>query len=482
MTPLWTVDTVAGALGTTFRGEGAPAFTGVSIDSRSVNPGDLFFALRGERLDGHAYVGAALEAGAAAVVVADPSCVPAGGACFVVDDTQAALEALARAARTRFGGKVVGLTGSVGKTSTKEMLRTAIEVGCQLRVHASDGNLNNHIGVPLSLARMPEDADVAVFEMGMNHAGEISALSRLVRPDVALVTTISPAHLAFFRDLDAIADAKAEIFDGLESGGTAVLGRDGRYYERLRERALKNDAWYIVSFGESPYANVRMMDYALGAGRVDVTVSAEGRPISYSMPVEGVQWVCNSMASLAVIRALNLSLEDAARGLASVSAPAGRGLRHCLALPSGEGTFQLVDESYNANPDSMDAAIATLSMLPVGPTGRRIAVLGDMLELGEQENALHERLARQVAERDIDLVFATGPLMARLFEALPERLRGQHTAAPELLMAPLVAALRDGDVVTLKGSHGSGVWKIAAALLETCEPRTATGAPAAPQS
>lgn len=462
--PLWTRSDLAGVLGLCPPNTPVPDVTGVSIDTRSLQAGDLFVALSGERTDGHDHVTAAFKAGAAAALVSRPVSGAPQDRLLIVPDVMVALCALARAARTRFEGRLVGLTGSVGKTSTKEMLKLALEKGLGLTVHATVGNLNNHIGVPLTLARMPRKAEVAVIEMGMNHAGEIADLTRLARPHVALITTISPAHLEFFDGLEAIARAKAEILDGLEPGGLAVLNRDGPFFDLLCACATRHAPRQVIRFGTDPQADIRLVDYTLDAGRSRVVIETPEGALSYDLPVEGLPWILNSLGVMAVVQALGFSLQGATKGFSHLVAPNGRGRRQTIRLENGV-TFQLIDESYNASPDSVAAALATLAIVAPQKDGRRIAVLGDMLELGPQEIHLHTILARSVVDHGIDVVYTVGFRMAHLFDALPADRRGVKTPDAHAMGDILKNAVRDGDVMMIKGSHASHVYRLVDHLL-----------------
>ncbi|WP_413206174.1 UDP-N-acetylmuramoyl-tripeptide--D-alanyl-D-alanine ligase [Rhodospirillum sp. A1_3_36] len=456
---LWTAVSAAAALGVPARGSWSA--TGVSIDSRDVVQGDLFIALVGPRFDAHDYVTQALNQGAVAAIVskpvegADPNCL------ISVADTNEALWTLGRAARARFDGKVVGITGSVGKTGTKEMVTLAL--GVFGRVHATLGNLNNHFGVPLTLARLPVEADYAVIEMGMSAPGEITSLSQLARPHVALITTIAPAHLEFFTGVEQIADAKAEILEGLEPGGVAVFNRDNRFYEHLCRVARNKGINRLLGFGQHIAAEARLLDCAVDGEGTAVFALVGDRAFAFRMPVEGRHWAQNALGALAVVDALGLDPEQAARGLLSLSAPEGRGLRHRVSLACGE--IQVIDESYNASPVSMVAALETLAQARTGPRGRRIAVVGDMLELGPDGPALHAALAKTVLDRGIDLVHTPGPLASHLWEALPVAKRGANADSADVLVPLLLADLQPGDVVMVKGSKGSKVSRVVEALL-----------------
>ncbi|MGE0723358.1 MAG: UDP-N-acetylmuramoylalanyl-D-glutamyl-2,6-diaminopimelate--D-alanyl-D-alanine ligase [Alphaproteobacteria bacterium] len=460
--PLWTRDQVAGAVGGRPHGADWRA-AGVSIDSRTVGAGDLFVALSGPTFDGHDFVADALARGAAAAIVQR---VPAGVAddapLVVVDDTLAALTALGRAGRDRTGARVVAVTGSVGKTGTKEALRLGLSV--QARTAASAASLNNHWGLPLSLARVPADAAYVVQEIGMNHAGEIAALAPIARPDVAVITTIEPVHIEFFPSVEAIADAKAEIFLGMAANGTAVLNRDNPHFERLAGHARAQRIHRILDFGADARCFARLIHVDLMATCSAVTAVVAGRRFDYSIGVPGRHWVTNSLAVLAAVHALGADVGIAAAQLAKLSGLAGRGARHSVALPDGS-TFTLIDESYNANPASVRAAIDVLAATRPGPGGRRIAVLGDMRELGDFAPRAHLALVEPLIAGKIDLVLCCGPHMSQLHAALPAAMRGGHqSTAAEL--APIAAALvRPGDVVTVKGSLGTGMAPIVKRLL-----------------
>ena len=469
MSALWTAEAVAAATGG--RTDGGWVASDVSIDTRTLAPGDLFVALTGPNRDGHAFVAAALDRGAAGALV---SRVPEGAfdpaGLVLVRDTRAALEGLGRWGRARTGAQVVGITGSVGKTGTKEALRHAL--ARQGPTHASAASHNNHWGVPLSLARLPERVAFGVFELGMNHAGEIRALTALVRPHVAVITTVAAAHLEFFPSVAAIADAKCEIFEGLVPGGTAVLDRDNEHFARTRRHAEASPAARIVTFGAHAEADWRLADLTPGAdGSEVVAVRRGGGPrIAYRLGTPGRHVALNSLAVLAAVEALGADPALAARALRDLRPPAGRGERRSLALPGG-GRVTLLDESYNANPASMAAAIAVLGQQR--PAGRRVAVLGDMLELGPRAPELHAGLAGPLAAAGVDLVLTCGPLMAALHAALPAPRRGGHAEDSAGLAVVAREAVRPGDVVLVKGSLGSRMARVVEALAAPA------GAPAA---
>jgi UDP-N-acetylmuramoyl-tripeptide--D-alanyl-D-alanine ligase len=460
MTTLWTSDDAAAATGG--RNTGAWQASGVSIDSRSVESGDLFVALAGPKFDGHDFVAGALaRGGAAALVSKQPPKLEPNAKLLMVGDTQAALEALGRAARARMRGRVIAVTGSVGKTGTKEALKAAL--ARQGRAFASSGSLNNHWGVPLSLSRLPPNADYGIFELGMNHPGEIDALVRMVRPHIAVITTIEPVHLGFFASVEAIADAKAEIFNAVEPGGAAVLNRDNPHFVRLAKAAQAHGIARIIGFGEHPDAAVRLIDCELHPDASVVTAAVMGEVIDYSLGLPGRHWVMNSLAVLATVHAAGGDIAAAAAALATLAPLAGRGQRH--AIPLASSSFTLIDESYNASPASMRAAFSVLAGTEPGTDGRRIAVLGDMLELGAESARLHAALAQPLVEAGIDLVFTLGNEMRALDESLPAAQRGGHADTVDELATLLGRRLRAGDVVTIKGSHGSKLYELVARLL-----------------
>jgi UDP-N-acetylmuramoyl-tripeptide--D-alanyl-D-alanine ligase len=460
--PLWSVEAMARAMGAAPTGPLPSAVTGISIDSRSLARGEAFFAISGENRDGHDFVAAALAAGAGlAVVAADKRAdFPTQAPLLVVADVLAALCDLARAARARSPAKFIGVTGSVGKTSTKEALRLAL--GADGETHASVASYNNHWGVPLSLARCPQSARYAVLEIGMNHAGEIAALAPLARPHVAIITTIEPVHLEFFGSLAAIADAKAEIFSALEPGGAAVINRDNPQFARLRAHARDVGVGRIVSFGEHARADARLIKSSLHPDCSTVKARILGTDLAYKVGAPGRHVVHNSLAVLAAATLVGADLALAALALAQLQPAAGRGSR--VTLETRDGAALLIDESYNANPASMRAALALLGQAEIGPRGRRIAVIGDMLELGARGADLHREMLEPVKAYGIDLVFCCGPLMHALWEALPSERRGGYAETSALLEPQVLAALRAGDTVMVKGSLGSRMGPIVKAL------------------
>jgi UDP-N-acetylmuramoyl-tripeptide--D-alanyl-D-alanine ligase len=460
--PLWTIETMAAAMRARREGALPESVRGISIDSRSIGPSEAFFAIKGDNRDGHDFVNDALQGGAAlAVVAADRrGQFPKDAPLLVVPDVLESLRDLARAARARLKAKVIGVTGSVGKTGTKEALRLALSR--EGETHASVASYNNHWGVPLSLARCPESARFAVFEMGMNHAGEIEPLTRMVRPHVAIVTTVEPVHLEFFPSIEGIADAKAEIFLGLEPDGAAVINRDNPQYERLRQKAKAARVARIVAFGEHADADVRVLQFSLHADCSVVHASVFGAEVTYKLGAPGKHLIWNSLAVLAAAALVDADLALAALALTELKPATGRGARIMLGLPGGNA--ELIDESYNANPASMQAALALLGQAAIGPRGRRIAILGDMLELGADGEKLHRELAQAVVGNDVDLVFCSGPLMQHLWQALPSERRGGYAETSSALESSVLAEVQPGDALMVKGSLGSRMGPLVKAL------------------
>ncbi len=457
--PLWSGLALVGALQARISGSLAREATGVSIDTRTLQPGDLFVAIKGEARDGHDFVRAAFEKGAAAAVIDEAHAQELAGAgpLFVVKDVQRSLELLGMRARDRSAAFIAAITGSVGKTSTKDMTRLMLShFGA---THASTASYNNHWGVPLTLARMPASSRFGVFELGMNHAGEISGLVAQVRPHVAVVTKVAAVHLEHFDSVEAIADAKAEIFSGLE-GGVAVINRDDDHYQRLADAAAVH-AGHVLDFGETEGAQARLLSYKQIDEGCEVEAEILGRPLTYRIGAPGKHIALNSLAALLIAVAFDLDLEKAAASLAEFAPPTGRGQRETLVAE--HGPFTLIDESYNANPTSMRAALDLLGATSPGVGGRRIAVLGDMLELGPQGAELHAELAPDLMRNNVDMLFTAGPLTQRLYYAAPEAMRAAHRATAMELEEAVLAAIRSGDVVMVKGSNGSRMSRIVAA-------------------
>ncbi len=455
MTPLWTSSAIADATQGTASADFA--VTGVAFDSREIGPGDLFIAMKGEATDGHRFAGKAVEAGAAGLLVSEPVEAPH----VRVADTMQALNDLGRAARARTDAKIVAVTGSVGKTTTKETLYAALERGAPDRVHRSVKSYNNHTGVPLSLARMPADTRFGVFEMGMNHAGEIRALAGLARPHIAVVTTIAAAHIEHLGSMEAIADAKAEIFEGLEPGGTAVIPFDSPYCSRLRKAAEDHGA-RVVTFGMGEGADVRSLYFVPVSGATMVTARVHEAQLSFTIAQPGEHMVANALAVLAAVDAAGGDLGLAALALAELGGLKGRGERHKVRVDGGEAL--LIDESYNANPASMEATLAMLGAEAVA--GRRIAVLGTMRELGAHAEAAHAALAQPVAAAKVDCAILVGEEMEPLARALPPSIEKAQVEDSEAATEALRALLKPGDAVLVKGSNAIGLSRLVEALVE----------------
>jgi UDP-N-acetylmuramoyl-tripeptide--D-alanyl-D-alanine ligase len=461
MSALWTLEAMVAAMHAEPAGNLPANLTGISIDSRTLAKGDAFFAIEGENRDGHDFVENAMKAGAGLAVVASSQRGRfAGAPLLVVPDVLDAMRDLARAARARTHARVIAVTGSVGKTGTKDALRLALSADGE--TYASVASYNNHWGVPLSLARCPAGAKYAVFEIGMNHAGEITPLTKLVRPVVAIVTGIEPVHLEYFGSLDKIADAKAEIFTGVEPAGAVVLNRDNPQYPRLLAAAEAAHIDRVVSFGEHEGADSRLLRVSLHPDCSTVEARILGHVVTYRLGAPGRHLVLNSLAVLAAASLAGADLALSALALNDLKPASGRGARAVLTVPGGNAL--LIDESYNANPASMRAAIAVLGQASIGKHSRRIAVLGDMLELGASGAELHRALAAAIEAAQIDLVFCSGPLMHALWEALPSRARGGYAETGAALEPIVLGAIQAGDVVMVKGSLGSKMGPIVKAL------------------
>jgi UDP-N-acetylmuramoyl-tripeptide--D-alanyl-D-alanine ligase len=477
MTALWTSEQAAVAT----RGAATAPWkaNGVSIDSRSLNSGDLFIAIRGPNHDGSRFVNSALERGAAAAMVSGDFAANANAPLLIVKDTTTGLEDLGRTARNRGHAKIIGVTGSMGKTGAKEAL--ALVLGRQGPTSATQGNLNNQWGLPLSLARMPAETRYGVFEMGMNHPGEIDMLSRLARPNVAIITNVDAVHLEYFESETAIAAAKAEIFAGMDADGIAILNRDNKYFDQLRNAALAANVTDIRTFGAHADATSRLIAATVRGDHSDVTAQIDGEILRYTVGAPGHHWVQNSLAVLAAVSALDADVVKAAEALADLRPLPGRGARTTIETPSG--SILLIDESYNASPTSMCAALSVLGTADARPKGRRIAVLGDMLELGPDSSALHAGLVDAVTSNNIDLVFTVGSDMAHLTAAIPSKLLACHADSSAEIVAPLLQVVSPGDVVMVKGSLGSRMAVVVDALLAQGQPdQTAADQTAAGQT
>ena len=453
MTPLWTARAIAAATG----GSASADFTvqGVAFDSREVTKGDLFVAMRGEATDGHKFIDNAIAAGAAGIVCETAIDHPR----ILVTDSVAALNALGAASRARSHGRIIGVTGSAGKTGTKEALFAALDRFRPGKAHRSVKSYNNHVGVPLSLARMPSTADYGVFEMGMNHAGELAELTRMVRPHVAIVTTIAPAHMEYFGSEEAIADAKGEIFEGLEPGGTAILPFDSPHYAQLRAKAEQHAA-HIVSFGLGEGADVRAVDWLSdGQGGSLVTAQVQEALLCFTISQAGAHWVSNALAVLAAVKAVGGDLPAAGLAFAEMGGLAGRGARHRITIPGGD--LLLIDESYNANPASM---AVTIEQLGRESAGRRVAILGAMKELGPDGEAYHAALAAPLVAARVQFALLVGEEMAPLAKALEGRIDFAHVADHAAAKARLGDLIRAGDAVLIKGSNSVGLSHLVTAL------------------
>jgi UDP-N-acetylmuramoyl-tripeptide--D-alanyl-D-alanine ligase len=454
---LWASTDIATATG----GAASAAFdvSGVTFDSREVGQGDLFVALTGETTDGHKFLDQAFDRGAAGAIVSQDTRHPN----VRVPDTFVALEALAKASRARTSARIVGITGSAGKTGTKEALFAALDRSPAKSAHRSVKSYNNHTGVPLSLARMPADSDYGVFEMGMNHPGELAHLTTLVRPHVAIITAIAPAHAAFFPDESAIADAKGEIFQGLEPGGVAIIPYDSPHRERLAAAAAPHAA-RTVTFGIDEDADVRAIEAVKAAnGGTFVTARIGERELSYTVSQPGQHWISNSLAVLAAVDAVGGDLALAGLALADLGGLAGRGARFWVEAGAGEsrGRALVIDEAYNANPASMRV---TLAVLGEQTATRRIAMLGEMRELGEKSDEYHAALAGPVRDAGVQLVILVGEKMKPLAEALEGQVEIVHVSDAAAARDRLTATLEAGDAVLIKGSNGVGLSAVVAAL------------------
>lgn len=449
MSLLWTSDEIAAATG----GVASARFevTGVTFDSREVGPGDLFVAMPGSVRDGHDFLGDAFAAGASGAIVSRP----ANGPHVLVDDVAAALEALGRASRERCRATIIGVTGSVGKTSTKEALFAALDRNRPGRVHRSVKSYNNHTGVPLSLARMPRDAEFAIFEMGMNHSGEIRRLTKQVRPNVAIITAIAPAHIENLGSEEAIADAKAEILEGLEPDGVAILPNDTAHRDRL-VKAARRRADRIITFGTGD-ADVHAI-HAVSAETGGSLISAAllERELTFTISQRGEHWVSNALAVLAAVEAVGEDVAVAALALADLGGLKGRGERHRLEIDGGE--LLLIDESYNANPASMAATLKSLGA--EREAKRRIAVLGPMRELGEHSAELHAGLAGSIRDAEVDRLILIGDEMRPLAEKIVGTISFDLVGNVEEATQSLMQMVRPGDAVLVKASNSVGLARL----------------------
>jgi UDP-N-acetylmuramoyl-tripeptide--D-alanyl-D-alanine ligase len=457
MTSLWNAKELVLAIGGQLQGDFE--CSGVAFDSREIGAGDLFFALKGEESDGHRFIESSFANGATGAIVNNPVDFPH----IQVADTFLALNAVADASRQRVAAKIIGVTGSAGKTGTKEALYAALDRSSRGFAHRSVKSYNNHVGVPLSLARMPRNTKFGVFEMGMNHPGELRELTKLVRPDVAIVTTIAPAHIGFFKDEAEIATAKAEIFEGLTRSGTAIIPADSPHYELLRTAAAKHTD-NIVSFGFSASADVRVLDHVTAPnGGSLVTAKLMHGALCYTVSQPGKHWIANSLAVLAAVEAVGGDLAAAGLAMAELPGLDGRGARYDVQYL--EAKISLIDESYNANPASMTATLAELGLTPAN---RRVAVLGAMKELGDKSDAYHLALEKDLYEANVDYAVLVGPEMDILAKKLASGVEGpkkfDHCATAGQAMELLQAEIQSGDVILVKGSNSMGLSKVVATL------------------
>ena len=462
MTALWTSEQLAAVLGSV----ATEAFScdGVAFDSREIGPGDLFFALKGEQSDGHRFISGAFTNGASGAIVSEA----ANGPHIQVADTMAALEKLGIAARDRVDAKIIGVTGSAGKTGTKEALFAALNRVSFGKAHRSVKSYNNHVGVPLSLARMPADTRFGIFEMGMNHPGELRTLTGFVRPHVVIVTTIAPAHIEFFKDEAAIAEAKSEIFEGLVEGGVAIIPRDSPHYAQLRAKAEQYAA-QIVSFGFSPDADVRCVDHiASENGGSLVTAQLPSGMLCYALSQAGEHWIANSLAVLAAVEAVGADLAAAGLALAELDGLKGRGARHSIPVNGGEAL--LIDESYNANPASMAATLASLGNTAAQ---RRVAVLATMKELGSKSDEFHGGLKAHLDAAQVSYALLVGEEMVPLVKALNADVawtgKFKHCACAKEAVVVAADIVQPGDAILIKGSNSMGLSAVVDRLVGTAK-------------
>ena len=470
--PLWTFAELIAASGGLADGEPSAPITGFTFDTRALAPGNVFVALKDQR-DGHDFVTTAFKAGAALAVVSETYArQPGDGALLRTSDPLAALERIGVAARERLSPdtRVIAVTGSAGKTGTKEMLRACLAKVAPGRVHASEKSYNNHWGVPLTLARMPADTTYAVFEIGMNHAGEIRPLTKMVRPHAAIITTVEAVHLEHFKSVEAIADAKAEIFEGLVSGGAAIIKRASPYFERLRSAAGAQAA-NVVSFGVDAGADVVAASLDLGEEATRMVVQTGSKAVAFTVAMPGRHIAENAVAVAAALDAIGVPLDAALAALATLPPPPGRGARTLLPVLGGQ--ILLIDESYNANPASMSAALATLSTVSRSKFPRRIAILGDMLELGPSAAQLHRDMFHAVDDAGTDMLFACGPHMKGLYDAVPSGMKGGYAETASGLLPLVVAHLQAGDAIMVKASNGTKL----GGLVEALKARFGSGTP-----
>ncbi|MAZ76112.1 MAG: UDP-N-acetylmuramoylalanyl-D-glutamyl-2, 6-diaminopimelate--D-alanyl-D-alanine ligase [Micavibrio sp.] len=457
---IWTAKEAIDATGGQTSGDWSA--TGVSIDTRTIQEGDLFVALEGEAGNGHDYVVQAIESGACAAIVSREVEGVSEDKLLIVKDTLKAMEALGCAARARTGAKIIGVTGSVGKTGTKEMLNTAFD--CQGQTHASIKSYNNHWGVPLSLSNMHAGTDFGIFEMGMNHPNEITPLTNMVRPNIAIITTISPVHVEHFKNgMDGIVAAKAEIFNGVEPGGYAVLNADISEFDALNKVAEEKNL-SVATFGESDGAMARLVDCLEAANGSRVKAIIMDEEVSFTLQIAGRHIAQNTMAVLLAVKLAGGDVQKAARAIERQEPIVGRGKRELLDLGMADNPVTLIDESYNASPSAMNASFKVLALVDPGRGGRRIAILGDMLELGKDSAKHHADLALPLKAANIDLVYTCGKHMKNLHDSLPANQRGAYKVTSKELAEIVPDVLIPGDVVMVKGSLGSKMGLVVEAL------------------
>ena len=465
---LWTSEEAAEALQTPPAPvSGVWKAMGLSIDSRTLHAGDIFLALRGPNHDGHRFISESLAKGAAAIIAEDVSeqnlkNIPPSRPVLQVADSYDALWALARYARKRSSAHSVAITGSVGKTGTVNALFHALG-GDAAKIHAAHQSYNNQYGVPLTLARMPRATRAAIFEIGMNHSGEISPLAALVAPDLAIITAIAPAHLAFFQSLEEIAEAKAEIFDGLKKGGAAILNRDSRFFDFLRARALEKGAGRILSFGDHAKSDVRLLSWTPNKEGAAIEALLLGKKVRYRLPHLSRAHAQNSLAVLAALHLMGKK-SSALQRLATMAPMAGRGRKYALRIKGKRIT--LIDESYSASPAAMQAALQSFALEEKAPQGRRVALLGDMKELGKDSKQFHQDLLPFLKEAHLERLFCCGEMMRHLYESAPASMRADYQDEAKSLLPALQDSLLDGDVLLVKGSHSMNLNRIVQALLQ----------------
>jgi UDP-N-acetylmuramoyl-tripeptide--D-alanyl-D-alanine ligase len=450
---LWTLEEVVSATNAEARNVRALSFSGVAIDSREVEKDTLFIAIKGDRLDGHDFVAQAVASGAGAAIVSREKATELANdlPLVIVDEPLSAMEDLGRAARARTDAKIIAVTGSVGKTSTKEAIRHVLEKAG--RTHASIRSFNNHWGVPLMLARMPRETQFGVFEVGMNHADEIRPLTKMIRPHIAVVTNVGPVHLENFADVHGIAAAKAEIFDGLEPGGMALVGADHDYVADLEKAAQAAGIQQFLRFGKNAASDYQLHNVTLEGRGLNVQLKLKNGDLNVKIPQLGQHAAANGLCAAAIAELLDIDAQTIAKGLENFQAPVGRGA--ITVHPVAGGTVTLIDESYNANPISMRAALAILKSMP--KTGKKIAVLGDMLELGSKSAEFHAELSAPIRDAQIDKVFAVGTEMAHLCDALSDEVPTLHFTNRENVANKIIDGLANGDIVMFKGSNGIGL-------------------------